>query len=58
MKRIALLLIVAFFLSGLTISCGGPEETKKGLTKEQRDRIDKDKKDFEKKLPKDDDNGR
>ncbi len=57
MKRISILILAAVFLSGLFISCGGPEKSK-GLTKEQRERIDKDKKEFEDKLPEDDDDGR
>ena len=57
MKRIFTLLILTLFLSGMVISCSGPEQSK-GLTKEQRDRIDKDKKEFEKKLQDDDDDGR
>jgi hypothetical protein len=57
MKRIFTLVLAAIFLTGLFASCGGPEKSK-GLTKEQRERIDKDKKDFEEKLPKDDDDGR
>jgi hypothetical protein len=55
MKRIVTILILAISLAGSAISCSAPQQTKKGLTKEQRDRMDKDKIDFEKKLP--DDNG-
>jgi hypothetical protein len=57
MKRIFPLLLVAVFLTGVFFSCSGPEKTK-GLTKEQRERIDKDKKEFEKNLEDDDGDGR
>ena len=57
MKRFILGIFLLLFVSSLFLSCGASEETKKGITKEQRERIDKDKKDFEKKLPEDEDDG-
>jgi hypothetical protein len=46
------------FVSTIFYACGSTEQAKKeGLTKEQRERMDKDKKEFEEKLPDDEDDG-
>lgn len=54
MKRILTILLLAAFLGVSFYSCKTREE--KGLTKEQRERIDQDKEDFENKLEDEDDN--
>lgn len=59
MRRITTLFMIFLFTGAVLASCGSTEEIKKekGLTKEQRERIDRDKKDFEKKLPEEEDDG-
>jgi len=57
MKRFILGILLLLFMSSLFFACGASEESKQGITKEQRERMDKDKKDFEKKLPEDEDDG-
>ncbi len=51
MKQILSFLFIVTFISGILVSCGGTEQSKEGLSKEQQESIDKDKKDFERKLP-------
>jgi hypothetical protein len=58
MRRYFIGFLIMLFLSSAFFACGSTEQTKKkGLTKEQRERMDKDKKEFEEKLPEDEDDG-
>lgn len=58
MRRIILGILLVMFVSTIFYACGSTEQAKKeGLTKEQRERMDKDKKEFEEKLPDDEDDG-
>jgi hypothetical protein len=58
MRRYVIGFLLTLFLSSAFFACSSTEQAKKkGLTKEQRERMDKDKKEFEEKLPEDEGDG-